>query len=483
MKRTIFISFLAAVFLNGAYIKPSKVEIYQNGSFLTKEIVKEQSEKEVEAKVTVPFNISLQDIDIKEAKGCKVEDISLKESKDYSDELQNEIEETKSKITSVNNKIESLKQNNKLLQTLSLNKIKTTAKSIIEISDFQSRKIFSNLNEISKLKKRYDELVKKLSRLQKKRASKFYKTLFVNLSCQNDKTAAAFVKYPFEIKKELSYNIYADTREKTIQIENRLVLFHSSGEDLKDISVVYASYPKITQIAPTPFYPWYIGVHKRDKSIAMAKESLGISPAPMPTQPAVSYGKTTANEFYQIEHINLKSGKEERIKLSEDRYKADFSIEIDGYADAHPFITFKFDSKKFYNGSNARFYLDNAFIGSRYFNLDKKKEQKLYFGEDLNIKVQKKLLKDFTQEPLFSSNRIKTTRIWGYDIKNSHPFDIKVDLIEKTPVSKNEDVKIESISKPKYDKIEPNGKTIFNLFLRSGEAKSIEFGYSIKKPK
>lgn len=86
------------------------------------------------------------------------------------------------------------------------------------------------------------------------------------------------------------------------------------------------------------------------------------------------------------------------------------------------------------------------------------------------------------EEPFFSINKLKTEKIYSYEITNNSSKKFDVTLVERVPVSKHEDIKIELIGKSKYSVLENNGKIYYDLKLEPNETKTIEFGYSIEKP-
>ncbi len=470
-------------------MQTSKLEIYQNGSFLTKEVLKKK-EGDFQAVLKLPYDVSLKDVEIEESKGCFVKDSLLKEAEGDEDEVAKKIEELERKISFLDNKIRSLKENADLLRSVSLNAVKGDFEDLKNIVEFQLSKMEDNLNRITLLTKERSGLLKELDELKKQKKYKSYKNLILDIKCDKDSSSktAVRVRYPFAVEKRLSYGIYGDTLKKRVFIESRLFLLNSGWEDLENLTVIYASYPKRGQISPSPFYPWYVDLYpSRGGLAAVKRKSFADKTAEAMPAPSlnfkISYNKNKNNEFYKIENVTLKRGKENSFVLAKDEYKADFFVEISGYSFARAFFAFVFDSSKFYNPAEAKFYLNDSFVGRKYFSVSEKGENKLYFGEDLNMKVKKEVIKDFKEKPLFSSNKVRTTKIYRYKIKNDHDFKVKTVLTERAPISKNEKVEIRIISDPPYTNMEPNGKTVFEFTLSPKEEKEIKFGYEIEKPK
>ncbi len=481
-----FIILLLPLFLSAAYLKPISLEIYSNAFYLKKGIFLDENEKSFSLEFKTSNFVELKDIETNLKKECKIEDLFFKSKESFSDELSKEIENIKKEIDNLSAKKASLEINNKLLESIKFQKENLSLKSIEGISSFQKEKIFSNLKEIFSLKKRIERLRERLNSLYNKRREEVYKVFVLKGVCENSLKNAGEIKYPVRVDRKRQYNIYGDFQNKSVTVENLFLISQKSGEDLNDISLIISSYPKFRSLLPKPFYPWYIDLKRPPVFLQSRQKGMALKESLLETSKAldkISYKKSFVNEYYEISSISLKNSQDKLINLSKNSYKAKAFIEIDGYGYSKPFITFKFDTDRFYPEGKAKFYLDNSFTGYGYFKINKKTGNKLYFGEDLKISVDKKLIKDFSKEPIFSLDKVKTTKIWNYKVKNNHKKNVKVKLIERAPVSKNEKIEVKIIAKPKYDVLEKNGKVIWSFVLNPKESKEIVFGYEIEKPK
>jgi hypothetical protein len=203
----------------------------------------------------------------------------------------------------------------------------------------------------------------------------------------------------------------------------------------------------------------------------------------MASAPSYEYNEDTTRSYFTALNVTLKSGKKQQVLFSNEKYKANNSIEIDGYASSKAFYKVDFKSDKLYGFINSRLYLNDSYIGKINLNGIKKDENNsLYFSNNRFIDVKKELIKDMKEEPFFSLNRLKTQKIWKYEIKNNSNKEEFVSLIERVPVSKHEDIKIELIGSTKVTKLEKNGKITYDFNLKPNETKTIEFGYEILKP-
>lgn len=166
-----------------------------------------------------------------------------------------------------------------------------------------------------------------------------------------------------------------------------------------------------------------------------------------------------------------------------DKFDATDSIEIDGFSSSQAFYKVDFKSDKLLSTQGSKLFLDGVYIGRANFDeIKKDKESSIYFSTNRLIDVKKELLKDMKEEPFFSINKLKTEKIYSYEITNNSSEKFNITLVERVPVSKHEDIKIELIGKSKYSVLENNGKIYYDFKLEPNETKTIEFGYSIEKP-
>ena len=73
-------------------------------------------------------------------------------------------------------------------------------------------------------------------------------------------------------------------------------------------------------------------------------------------------------------------------------------------------------------------------------------------------------------------------KIWKYTITNNSKEEKTITLVERSPVSKHEDIKVSLIPNTNYTKKEDNGKISYDITLKPSEEKIIDFGYIVEKP-
>ena len=128
-------------------------------------------------------------------------------------------------------------------------------------------------------------------------------------------------------------------------------------------------------------------------------------------------------------------------------------------------------------------YFQNSFVGKTYLNPNISKDTlTLSLGRDNGINVEKKPVKDYTEDKFLSSD---IERTFAYDIvlKNNKNKAVKVTVEDQVPVSRNEDitVKLIELSGAVYNK--ETGKVKWVLEIEPGKSVTKKFVYSVRHPK
>ncbi len=472
-KLLILLVFATSIFANNVDIR--SLDIYKNLTFVKQKLDSKKNTQKLVGQVKI------EDIRFLKNDKCLIIDYTL-ENKKENDELSKLILETKDKIVYKENRIKALKSNIAFLEKTSLNSL-NNSKMFKESSNFLKKEILESYNYIYEIEGFIKEDKKELDELLKKRTTENAIFLNYNLKCDKD----IFVYYPLKnIKKDGLYDINYNSNKKELEIKNSYFITQSTGVDFKNIDINLYSFSYIDTVQPRKFYPQYLDLNM---PIALNSSNMLIKKAKverfndMVSAPRYAYNEDTTRSYFTALNVNLKSGEKQQVLFSNERYKAQNFIEIDGYSSSKAFYKVDFRSDKLYGFINSKLYLNDSYIGKININgIKKDKNNSLYFSNNRFIDVKKELIKDMKEEPFFSLNKLKTQKIWKYEIKNNSNKEELISLIERIPVSKHEDIKIELIGSTKVTKLEKNGKITFDFNLKPNETKTIEFGYEILKP-
>lgn len=455
------------------------IDVYKNRTLINQELdLKKQS-------ADLIGYIDLENIRFNLNKECKILDLDFKKIDPKKDVIINLIEGLNEKISQSENKKKALESNIKFMQGLKLQE-NQNINTLKQSSEFLVDNIAKSYNEIYSIEKTIKEYKKELNQLKKQSSINKFTKLDYKIDCKNsDKITVSYPSFLISINRfnTINYN----TLEKKIEFKSNAYITQNSGVDFKDIVINFYSGNYFNRVKPYMFLPEYLDITP-DKPIPFASDMIEQSQTFVRTKAlrkneVSQYTEFTTKSAIKVLHVDLKTSKKTKIELSNDAIDAKNYIEIDGYSSSNGFYKVDFKSKKFYEQNFARLYIDNIYIGKNSINeIKKDKQSSIYFGTSSFIDVKKELIKDMKEEPFFSINKLKTQKLWRYEITNSSKEKEKISLVERVPVSKHEDIKVKLIGKTKYTKLDKNGKIYFDIILKPKEKRIIEFGYEIEKP-
>lgn len=477
-KIALFLAVGSSLFAN---VDVRSIDIFTNKTFVNQKI--DISKNSVE----LLGQVRLEDIRFNVDDTCKINRSDIKYQKFENDNLSVKIDSLKEEINRKQNNIKALKSNISFLEKTSINNL-SSSKALESTSAFLKKEVLENYNTIYKLEKNLRSDNDELNKLVKKRVNTKFTKLNYDITCKKD----VLITYPiYNLSRNGFYDINYDSKKNNIDIKNSSFIIQSTGVDFKNIDVNLYTYNFVYQLKPNTFRPKYLDIYKPrhlESNIEMSAMMDSMPVKKMMKSKAVSrptfrYVESTTKSFFKASNINLESGKKTEVVFSKDNYKADDSLEIDGYSASQAFFKVDFKSTKLYGILNSKLYLDGTYIGrSNIPEIKKDKKSSVFFGTNRFIDIKKELVKDMKEEPFFSMNTLKTQKLWKYTITNNHKKVQKLTLLDRVPVSKHEDIKVKLIGKTKETKLDKNGKIYFDFELKPNESKIIEFGYEIEKP-
>lgn len=483
MKKILFfVSLIGLSSVLQAKVDIKSLDIYHNRTFINQKI--DLSEK----KVNLVNNARFEDIRFIINGTCSVNNASVKVNKDFFDDMSEQIKSLQKDIAYKNSDIKSIENTISSLEGIKFEKDAVSLENIKNIISYTKDEIGKNYNLLFDLKEELKNLNEKLNKLEKNRVPAKHTQLNYDISCDNN--SSVYINYPMHyLDRRNSYEINANSKTETIDIINKAFITQRSGFDFENIDINFYTYNYNNQVVPRKFIPEYLDIENVIVSHAPVADALIErkivleSSKAVKKMPVSSYHETQTKSFFKVSNVTLKNADATSINLSADNYNTTSTLEIDGYSSSNAFYKVEFKSDKLYNPSRTKLYLDSVFISEIFLNeIKKEKKSFVYFGEDRFIDVKKELIKEMKEKPFFSVNKLKTEKLWKYEITNNHNKEKTITLVERVPVSKHEDIKVKLISKTKYDRKDENGKISYDFVIKPNEKKVIEFGYEIEKP-
>lgn len=452
-----------------ASVKPLHVELnmYRNISFITKSY---SLDKSTEISLKLPFESTLEEINIK-AKRCKIDSLDLSDVLELRDSVEDEL---MNKISKLRDRIASLREKNTLLKTLSLKDV--NLKKAKDILKFFTKNYAQNQNQITSLLLSLKTAKKVLKKAEKEKRQK-YKRLKILLSCeQKAKLSVTYPEYSFRAKSY--YTIDGDVENSMLELSKKLKIMQNSGEDYEKINIIAHSNIYNHKIQPREFYPRYLNLNKTERVLYAQANFLTNK-----SRKVAKHIQNFTTSAFVLKNVELLNNQEKILTIEKQKYRVVFQNDIDGYGTKMAYLRASFKSDKFLQGSSAYIRLNGDQIGT--INLkDVKKSQKvdIYFGNNQNIKVVKNLLKRYSESKFFGNKEV-VTQVWLYKIQNLSKEIQKINLIERVPISQNEEIEVSPLFDTKKAKISKKGKVVYSFELAPEQKKEIKFGYKITKPK
>ncbi len=465
-KNILFFTLLATTLF--AYSTPLHVElnIYKNASFITKVF---DIQKKGSISLSLPEQIRLQDIKIKTT-GCDKKSARLSSVKIVTNQ---EIINLKDKILRLNVLLQNANEKNNILTTVSL-KDKSTGE-MKQILDFFDKRFLENSKNISNLKEELSKAGKKLKKLQSTQIKKF-KEFTLSLTCKDKgQVKIIYPEYNFEVNN--FYEFSANTQAKQLTFIKKIKIKQKSGFDFKNLDIYAHSNNYNQKVAPYPFYPKYLMQKKK----RVLSDAMFTSAKIIPSNRSTYFKRSFSTSSFVLKNVSLKSNNPKIFTLERKTVNIKFSNDIDGYASSRAYLKTRFKSDKVYQRAPSYIYLDGNEVGKIMTPYIKKGDfYPIYFGENQNIKVKKTLLKRFNESEFFTKNK-KNIQIWLYNIKNMSNISQKINLIERLPISQDENIEVKPLFDTKNAKVTKKGKVTWNFTLKAHEEKTVKYGYTITK--
>lgn len=444
------------------------LNIYSNQVFLNKEF---QLKAYGYLDIKVPAYTELSDVKYQVPKTCTIDESILSKVKKAVDPI---LENLYKKKNNLSYQVEAIYAKNELLKTLSVENISDFTK-IDKTSEFLSQNLIKNFSQLEELKEKITAVDKKI--VEQENPSSEYKDLTLTYTCNKDNEKIS-INYPQkDIKQNSFYSIDANINNKSVLIEKTVNILYNGVENYPQIDINIYSYGYNQNVAPTKFYPNYIG---GKEVVAYAKTtSLDMVNKTIMKRSDVIHKELDTKSFYHIKNAQLLVGKNNLIHVDKQIIDADFTSMIDAYGSNKAYLQATIYTKKDYSEGIAKLSLNSNPIASNYIQkIQKGKETNLYFGEDEHIQVKKELIKTIDEKTFFGDKSISTQN-WEYTITSKKPYSANISFIHRLPVSKNADIEVKALTQPAADFKDANGKIGWKFTLNQNQDKKIIFGYQI----
>ena len=303
------------------------------------------------------------------------------------------------------------------------------------------------------------------------------------------------------------YEARLDTKTKRMSLDRQGQLQQGSGEDWKNVEVVLTTAQPEGDVATPVVDSQFLDLEEpqpAERSLARAGMFAKAAAAPAAAPPGleevvVTGAKRHAREAatdYMVEYqipgrVTVLADREPRLyPISSDAFDVDLVARVvPGVSRAaHLEAAFKFERDVPLESGQLQLYRDGAFVGEA----DTKSflpgaEVRMPFGADQRVRVAvHDEAAQSAQRGVISKQTIRETRR-RYDITNYHPAPIAVEVVDRVPVSKHSDVKVEILkgaTEPTTKDLDGKaGVMLWKFVAAPQKAVSIRQYYSIQYPR
>lgn len=349
-----------------------------------------------------------------------------------------------------------------------------------------------NDKEIKKVEQQLNDLKQKFGRPSEELALEIF-------SHKNQKVKISLSYMIYDAGWLPQYDIRVEKLDSPVNLNLKGGIWQRSGLNWKNIDVTISTNRPENQTKPE-LYPWFINFIQEQpklmKSRTFKKEMImetAAAPAPMEqiaADEAVEMNFGVSENLLSLEYqpsmkINIPSdGKKHFVELQKFEMAAEYDYYSAPKINRDVFLIAKTKDFRKYSllPGEANVYFEKNYVGNTYF--DPAITEDFYsfaLGRDKNVIVERKQLKDFTEDKFLSGD---IERFFGYEliVKNKTKNEINLTIEDNIPISNQESIEVELIEKGSalYDQKE--SKLKWEMKLKPGGDFKEEYKFSVRYP-
>ena len=297
-----------------------------------------------------------------------------------------------------------------------------------------------------------------------------------------------------------AYRAYLDTTTGKVQLERRAEVAQSSGEDWSGVSLrLSTAQPNQAVAGPLPD-PWLLRLQQESRSRAdyaapMMARAVA-APAPMAAKVAMvaeapSFDVSVfqgefATEFAVPARVNVAaSGERVTLALGQTALDARVVARVDPQDAPQAFLVAEATRPAgVWPSGQAQMFRDGVFIGASYLSMPFDGKLDLPFGRDEQIRVVVEPQTRNAGERGFIGSRVEQRITHAYRIESQHSKPFTVQVLEASPVSQHEDIKVEAKFNPAPQPWrEQQGVKVWEFSLAPNATQKLTADYTISYPK
>ncbi len=434
---------------------------------------------------------------------------ALKVLKDSMELLQKQVTLEQSQKEILNKEEQMLLSNQKIggtNQNLTVSELKAMA-------DFYRSRLGDIVTSRMKLDekiKKMNERISKLNRQFDEQNGLFLRNtseIVINVSTESQAQAELRVSY---VVANAGWNAVYDVRATNIksplQLNYKANVYQDTGEEWKNVKLkLSTANPNQSGLKPE-LYSWYLDfynpivydVERKDKeraykSAAMKSEARMEMTVEQPMVAAQSVSEFVSNiqtslntEFdISLPYSVSSSSKPIVVDIRNYEMKTEYSYSVVPKLDSDAFLIAKALGWEEFSllPGEANIFFEGTFVGNSYIDPNNIKDTlSLSLGRDKRIVVKREKLKDLTSRSVMGGSK-KENYTWEISIRNTKTDAIRINIEDQVPVSQNTQIEVTVVDMGGASYNKQTGKLIWNLEIKPGETRKVQYKFEVKYPK
>ncbi len=378
-----------------------------------------------------------------------------------------------------------------------------------KIAEYYRKRVLQIKNEILESDRKLDDLRKDIERIKKQinelSAGKNEITEVVATVSSDKNTELEFtVEYlTYQAGWSPIYDLRAADINSPVKLDYKANVWQRSGIDWNDVKILLSTgNPSLGGSKPN-LYPWYIDFIQylngagryeasdmvRSKSAELAKPSVmqGVvaEAETMADYVTVNQTQLTVEFEPEIKYSISSDGKPQIVALQNYQLPARYEYYAAPKLDRDAFLVAFVSDWSDYNllQGKANIYFANSYVGETYINPNTSDDTlQVSLGRDKGIVIERKAIKDFTEDKFLSSD---IERYFAFEITVRNNKNSKVNLIleDQIPISQNEDIEVNLQERDGAEYNKSNGFLKWKIDLTPDQTVKKKLVYSVRYPK
>lgn len=294
------------------------------------------------------------------------------------------------------------------------------------------------------------------------------------------------------------YRATLDSASAHVEIERQALIAQNSGEDWSNVALRLSTGQPRSAPQGQPPRPWNISIREPQPVAAYAAKPMAMpaaAPAPLARRSSeealfnvTELQGAFATEFEVPARISLPSdGRKVTVSLARQSLPMKLRVQVVPRQDASAFLVAAGERPQgVWLPGDVQLYRDGAYIGATRWNAQDGDKLELPFGRDDLVRVTVNQGKQMNSSSGFIEQRRERQIASEYVVSNQHRQPVELLLLEPSPVSNNEQLKVESRFTPqpvRQDWDSKPGVVAWEQTLPAGSTRKFGVDYRITWPK